>query len=671
MGALEMSALIVLTIGPVQSYISQARRTQDLWQGSRILSYLASKGVHYAMNQSQAEVIYPIIDPPETNNTDNTPNQLVIRWDGDEAGARACAEAMENAIRAAWQTLSANTLNYFSDSLALDERETVMSIWQEQEKNWLECYWVVVQEDQNKTDPNNDYSRNITKANAALGARKLLRNFPQIHEPGRKCSITGEHEALRGKGDYVVFWKARKAEQRNLALLGKSERLSAISTIKRFAHEEVQNNREEWIPINPPLKIDHRFPSTSSIAAAPFKYAVLRNVFDSSIDADMRDQLQRKLEIFLEKLLVLFEDPAIQNQTKRRNDAERLLFFIRRGSLNPERFPYIEENLGKDVVNHELAQRFLSIDGDFLFEDTLISKTIEEYSGRPPSSGHMTDARQTLEGLLKAASALDIPKPSPYLVILSMDGDHMGKTLGVLQTRDQHRQFSETLANFARHNVKRIVEQEHLGRVIYAGGDDVLALLPLQDALLATEKLRSEFEQTVASINIRNHKGEPLTASTGLAFVHHTHNLQDAVRAAHNAQERAKNEYDRSAVGVEFLRRSGEPRSMGHKWVNPKSRAIIGYINDLVEAFNGALSHNLPYDIAQITYSMSGKVVPVDAIQAELLRILRRRLAIQDKIVRNKKADDLLDILIGLKANYTWHNVQAWLELARFVAQNE
>src|SRR5690606_16087034 len=109
-----------------------------------------------------------------------------------------------------------------------------------------------------------------------MGARKLLRNFPHIYEGGRKCSITGEHEALNDTGDYVEFWNVRKAKQRNLALLGKHERLSAISTIKRFAHEEEKDKQGQWKPINPALKIDYRYPSTSSIAAVPFKYGVLK-----------------------------------------------------------------------------------------------------------------------------------------------------------------------------------------------------------------------------------------------------------------------------------------------------------------------------------------------------------------------------------------------------------
>jgi len=641
MGALAMSATIVLTIGPVQSYISQARRTQDLWQGSRILSYLASAGVYYALDQQKkrlAEVIYPSINPPQT---DNIPNRIVVRWLGDENSAHDCAEKMKEEIKKAWLKISENTRAYFlkaGEGNKIEGHEGVEKIWQEQEKNWLECYWVVVPE-----DPRKSYSENMRRANAAMGARKLLRNFPQIDEGGRKCSITGEHEALHVTGDYVTFWNARKAEQRNLALLGKHERLSAISTIKRFAHEKKVGNHA--------LQFPNRFPSTSSIASASFRYDVLQTLDRKSIDTS---NLRQKLQEFIQALLTLFKKPSD-------------LFFTQAGQSNPEYFGLIEQTISESTLHEELIQQFCSIDGDFLFEDTLISKTVEEYSGQTPNAKQMSNIQNTLSGLLKAASALNIARPQPYFVVLSMDGDHMGKTLKVMKDANQHKLFSDTLANFARHDVKRIVEKEHLGRVVYAGGDDVLALLPVRDALKVAEELRSKFEEVVAFMGIKNYQGNPVTASTGLAYIHHTHNLQDAVHAANRAQKIAKDAYGRNALGVEFLRRSGEPRSMGHKW-QVNSVTTFKHVDVLINAFGDKLSRNLPHDVAQIAYSM-GEYVPEGAVRLELERVIRRRLSIENKDERKAKTKELCGEVMALKANFTWQNVQCWLELARFIAQ--
>ena len=644
-----MSVIIVLTIGPVQSYISQARRTQDLWQGSRILSYLSGVGVYKAHDEAGWEnVLYPRLAPHSSDQASeddlyaSIPNRMVVRWSGDEGGAKQCANAMKQAIEDAWRAISKNTFDYFVDTLDENKRQEVWRIWENQVNTWLECYWVVVSE-----DPQKLYSENIQSANAAMGVRKLLRNFPHIAEDGRKCSITGEHEALHASDDYVGFWNTCKAEQQNLSLLGKHERLSAISTIKRFAHEPKDNHE---------LQFPNRFPSTSSIAAVPFKHAVLQALDSKDVETT---HLKQKLQEFIRALLTLFKKPAD-------------LFFTQDGQNNPEYFQLIKQTISEGTFKDDLVQRFLSIDGDFLFEDTLISKTIEEYSGQTPNTRQMKNVKSALAELLKATSALKILHPQPYFVILSMDGDHMGKTLGTLQCATQHKTFSETLATFARKDVYRIVEEEHLGRVVYAGGDDVLALLPVQDALQVAEELRTAFRKKIADTGIKNHEEEAVTASTGLAYVHHTHNLQDAVQAANKVQKIAKDAYDRNALVVEFLRRSGEPRSMGHKWVLNDTNTF-SHLDALIDAFDVGLSRHLPYDVAQIAYSMCSECVPDEARDAELKRIMRRRLP-EDK---QNLVEDLTRHVLALSALSElnsdvierWHNAQRWLELARFIAQ--
>ena len=53
-------AFLLFQIGPVQDYISQARRTLDLWSGSYLLSYLIGAGLrHIALNYGPDNVIFP------------------------------------------------------------------------------------------------------------------------------------------------------------------------------------------------------------------------------------------------------------------------------------------------------------------------------------------------------------------------------------------------------------------------------------------------------------------------------------------------------------------------------------------------------------------------------------------------------------------------------------
>ena len=187
------------------------------------------------------------------------------------------------------------------------------------------------------------------------------------------------------------------------------------------------------------------------------------------------------------------------------------------------------------------------------------------------------------------------------------DGDPDGK--GVLRSRfaeflkaqrplspSYHLQFSEALGNFALHCARTIVEAFD-GRLIYAGGDDVLALLPADTALECARSLRNAFQGRTAihrtkgelfsstapgflSSSFKDDQGRSIAflvpgpaadCSVGIAIAHFKSPLQDAVRAAQAAEKRAKRPphqggLGRSAVAVTLMKRSGEIIEWGAKW---------------------------------------------------------------------------------------------------------
>lgn len=64
-----------------------------------------------------------------------------------------------------------------------------------------------------------------------------------------------------------------------------------------------------------------------------------------------------------------------------------------------------------------------------------------------------------------------------------------------LMTLAVHAAISDALAQFTLRLVRLVVEQQYCGHVIYAGGDDVLALLPLDQVLPAARELRALFPE--------------------------------------------------------------------------------------------------------------------------------------------------------------------------------
>lgn len=86
---------------------------------------------------------------------------------------------------------------------------------------------------------------------------------------------------------------------------------------------------------------------------------------------------------------------------------------------------------------------------------------------------HSDVERKVLKDALHAAKTL----PNPYYAVLLMDGDHLGHLLqerGGAVVSDALQQFTQTVPS---------IVSEFDGTLVYAGGDDVLALLPRAQAI--------------------------------------------------------------------------------------------------------------------------------------------------------------------------------------------
>jgi hypothetical protein len=53
-----MSHLLAFHLGPVQDFIAIARRTQDWWMGSWLLSHLTRKAIEMSVTESSAVKLY-------------------------------------------------------------------------------------------------------------------------------------------------------------------------------------------------------------------------------------------------------------------------------------------------------------------------------------------------------------------------------------------------------------------------------------------------------------------------------------------------------------------------------------------------------------------------------------------------------------------------------------
>lgn len=187
-----------------------------------------------------------------------------------------------------------------------------------------------------------------------------------------------------------------------------------------------------------------------------------------------------------------------------------------------------------------------------------------------------------------------------YIAVIAMDGDRMGATLSSFPNGGEHRNFSRSLAEFAI-AVTPIIE-EFAGQLIYAGGDDVLAIVPAEEAVTCAAKLSNLFSE-----NVKNKDSENLTASAGIAIGHSSVPLQDLVHAAHDAESRAKKTYGRNALAISIYKRSGEILEWGCKWKSP-ALEIYKTLSELDR--NEKQIGGFPYKLAGLLqpYAIEGKL---------------------------------------------------------------
>lgn len=160
-------------------------------------------------------------------------------------------------------------------------------------------------------------------------------------------------------------------------------------------------------------------------------------------------------------------------------------------------------------------------------------------------------------------------EPYPYVACVCADGDRMGRALGSLGSFEKHRLFSQALGRFPG-EARRLVEQQHRGVLVYAGGDDALGFVPLSEALACADSLRRAFTSLLNTAVLP--KTARTTLSVGIGVGHVMESMGDLLQLGRRALGLAKHgsgddrSRDRNALAVLLDKRSGGTRAWRARW---------------------------------------------------------------------------------------------------------
>ncbi|MGQ9699435.1 MAG: type III-B CRISPR-associated protein Cas10/Cmr2, partial [Armatimonadota bacterium] len=155
------------------------------------------------------------------------------------------------------------------------------------------------------------------------------------------------------------------------------------------------------------------------------------------------------------------------------------------------------------------------------------------------------------------------PEPPAYLAVLHADGDRMGAAIRHLKTPDEHRKLSAALVKFAG-RANEIVTRHH-GALVYSGGDDVLAFLPLDEALECAKDLSEAFKDCVKYVFEGTASASP-TLSVGISINHHGEHLGEMVEWSRMAERAAKKQRNSLAVALHTRTAGEEAVTVTRKW---------------------------------------------------------------------------------------------------------
>ena len=221
--------LFLFTIGPVQSFIAQARKTRDLYAGSALLSELIKAAIKQI---GQKQVIFPAVAEVDLDTVASLPNRFIALVNIPDEGFKAYAKEVEKAVCKKWRGEAQHLMRGLG-------QPTPPGFW-EQIKKHLKIRWLFQSLEQQ------DYQQGFASIEQNLGNLKNLYTFEQfsykniLGEQGRKCSLDGERNALffgRSTLDrYTKEWNPR-ATTLSQSIIDANEGLSAVSFMKRFYRE--------------------------------------------------------------------------------------------------------------------------------------------------------------------------------------------------------------------------------------------------------------------------------------------------------------------------------------------------------------------------------------------------------------------------------------------------
>ncbi|AEI15250.1 CRISPR-associated protein, Crm2 family [Flexistipes sinusarabici DSM 4947] len=620
LGGKDDLGMMVFNISPVQAFISKARKLRDYWTGSVFLSYLAFEGIRWVVeNLGPDHILYPsLIDQFLVNeylrkewkvkygvnflnkesDIASFPNKFLFLLPFSKS--EEIAEEVEKSIKQAWKEIYSSVKEGIFQELHMnsDERSYIDSIFNRQNDNFWEFKWASVKmlKEENKDE-----------IKSLLPSKVYNANFDVL-----KCF----NDMIKDKKYY------EKSGIGTLYSVSHSLCQSALAAEKNRKTIEREPEPGEKCHICGEFEVVHSNPYEKGMSANEYKTNIdnfwknLKESWEGEDGSDLKDN-EKLCSICLTKRLSYYYIKKYK---------EHLLFKTFKDSSN---FPsttymalhdyYIREGIEDENEKIEKAQGI---------HDSHVSDKEMRYSDKYYALLLMDGDRmgKLVNGETIASTWESIMHPEIFDKLQNgkIESPYSENWQKIFQESPKrnltpaiHSAISESLGDFAIYGVANIVNN-YDGKLIYAGGDDVCAVLPVSNVLKAAEEINDYYKSTFKliesnqnKINISNisenfkpnpgklslslGKGEEISISAGALICHHKADLTHMIKEAHNLlDKKAKDEGGRNAIAIQLKKRSGGDRFFICKWDDKERlKAFLSIQNKMGEEMSRSLAYRL------------------------------------------------------------------------------
>lgn len=416
-----------------------------------------------------------------------------------------------------------------------------------------------------------DYKKARGRVMRLLAGRKACRDFLQ---PSNNIDLKRvPKSSLDGRRETVLKRNNSKSDLDKRLRLAEGEQLDVVGLVKRLGNKK------------------QPYPSVARIAADPW----LRKVERVAANNPSFEQLKASCETLGNNVI---------HTINREKFPQYKIFPFEGTTVYPSRYQDLSEETGVPVkqLQNELSEPV---------------KGLDNYLGEP-----VRELAKILGG-----------EPSPYVAILVADGDRMGKVISEIDSPEKHRRFSEELCEFAKY-ADEIIKKEY-GICVYAGGDDVLAFLPVDHALSCARRLSEKFLEILQ--DWKDSSGNVPTLSVGLAIGHFMEPLEDlrcygqiAEKLAKQKNENRPNEIpfkERNGLAILIYPRSGCEFGVREQWQDGND-SLDARLKSWADLFaEGHISTSLAHDLQLLAtdyHHWQNANLPL-AIQSDVSLVLKRK----------------------------------------------